>query len=112
MKKKSTQIGAYGEDVAEKHLVELGHKIVSRNWRTRFCEIDLITEHNKIVYFVEVKYRKSSAFGDGFAYITPKKQKQMAFAAEMWLASNQWSGEVSLAAMSITGGEIEFIDTL
>lgn len=109
---KATEIGRHGEDIAEDYLVAHGYEIVERNWRTRYCEIDIVAKKDKTVYFVEVKYRKSSTYGSGFEYITPKKQQQMQFAAEMWLQANRWDDEASLAAMSITGGAVEFIDVL
>ena len=109
---KATDIGAYGEQVAVAYLEKLGYKIIDRNWKTRLCEIDIIAQKGDTLYFVEVKYRSSGAYGDGFAYITPKKLKQMHFAAEMWLQSHAWDKEVSLSALSVTDGKVEFIETL
>jgi len=67
-----------------------------------------------VVYFVEVKYRASSTFGDGFAYITAKKQQQMQFAAEFWLKTHNYNGACQLAAASVDGAtnKVEFIDDL
>jgi Holliday junction resolvase-like predicted endonuclease len=56
-----------------------------------------------VIYFVEVKYRASSAWGSGLEYITTQKFKQMRFAAEFWLAKNKWASESRLAAMELTG---------
>jgi Holliday junction resolvase-like predicted endonuclease len=53
------------------------------------------------VYFTEVKYRSSSDWGDGFSYITPKKLKQIKFAAEMWLNNQDWQGEAVLQGASV-----------
>lgn len=109
---KSTDIGKSGEDKAVQYLEERGFQIVERNWRTRYCEIDIVALKSKTMHFVEVKSRKTTAYGDGFDYVTPKKQKQMKFAAEMWIQAHDWPGDVCLSAMSITADEIEFIDTL
>lgn len=100
---KTTQIGRDAEEVAAEHLKRQGYEIVAQNWRTRWCEIDIIATKNKTVYFVEVKYRKSSVWGDGLDAITDKKLEQMSFAAEMWVHAENWAGDYSLAAMSLSG---------
>jgi uncharacterized protein (TIGR00252 family) len=85
-------------------------RIVDINWRTRRCEIDIIATRKKVLYFIEVKSRTSSAWGSGLDYITPKKQTQMHYAAEVWLSENNWQHDVRLAAVSVVGNEMEFIE--
>ncbi len=51
--------GKWGEDMAEQYLVTNGYKILQRNYRNFFGEIDIITIKNGIVVFVEVKTRDS-----------------------------------------------------
>lgn len=97
---------------AVRYLEENGYKIKEINWKTKYCEIDIVAEKDKAVYFVEVKSRRNSSQGYGLDYITPKKIKQMAFAAELWVGNNSWSGEYQLAAIGIDGGEITFVDAL
>lgn len=80
------QIGDKGEQAAADWLTADGHEIVARNWRTRYCEIDIVSVKGEVLYFTEVKYRKNDDFGDGLAAITAKKQRQMRFAAELFLA--------------------------
>jgi uncharacterized protein (TIGR00252 family) len=99
----STDIGRVAEDAAAAYLKKQKLKIIARNWRTRWCEIDIIATKKKIVYFVEVKYRKSESFGTGFDYITPRKLGQMQFAAEFWLASNTEFSECHLSAIELAG---------
>jgi len=48
-------VGRLGEDIAEKWLISKGHRILDRNWRTYWGEIDLITKKGKTTFFVEVK---------------------------------------------------------
>ena len=79
------QIGDRGEQVAADQLVADGHEIIARNWRTRYCEIDIVSIKDDVLYFSEVKYRKNSRYGDGLAAITNKKQRQMRFAAELFM---------------------------
>ena len=79
------QIGDRGEQAAADWLTTDGHEIIARNWRTRYCEIDIVSMKDDVLYFTEVKYRKNSRYGDGLAAITNKKQRQMRFAAELFM---------------------------
>ncbi len=99
------QIGDKGEQAAADWLTADGHEIVARNWRTRYCEIDIVSVKGEVLYFTEVKYRKNDDFGDGLAAITAKKQRQMRFAAELFLAGKpECSGMAAkLLAASISG---------
>lgn len=82
------QIGDRGEQAAADWLVADGHEIIVRNWRTRYCEIDIISMKDDVLYFTEVKYRKNNDFGDGMVAITAKKQRQMRFAAELFMTKH------------------------
>ncbi len=87
------QIGDRGEQAAADWLVADGHEIIARNWRTRYCEIDIVSSKDDTLYFTEVKYRKNDNFGGGLAAITAKKQQQMRFAAELFMAKHpQYEG--------------------
>lgn len=99
----STKIGQEAEKQAAKYLKKQGFKIIDRNWRTRWCEIDIIASKDKIVYFAEVKYRSSANCGTGFDYITSKKLQQMSFAAEFWLSANNVNCECRLSAIELSG---------
>jgi ribonuclease HII len=78
------QIGDKAETVVAEYLQSNGHEIVERNWKTKFCEIDIVSQKDDCLYFTEVKYRKNTNQGGGIAAITPKKLKQMKFAAEYY----------------------------
>ena len=97
----STSVGREAENDVANLLTKQGYKLLDQNWRTRLCEIDLIMSKKNVIYFIEVKYRSSSQYGSGLDYITPKKQKQMMFAAEMWSSKNNWEGHMALAAVEM-----------
>lgn len=100
----STEIGRRAEQVAAKHLESQGYRIHSLNWRTRWCEIDIVASKGGVVYFVEVKYRRTDAFGGGLDYITQRKLAQMHFAAEFWMARHgHVARDYRLAAVEATG---------
>lgn len=104
----TTNIGRRSELIAANALSDKGHKIIERNWRRRHCEIDIISQYKKVIYFVEVKFRSSDQQGDGFEYINTAKQNQMEFAARSWCAENNWDGDYRLMAVAvgINGGEM------
>lgn len=98
----TTATGRAAEEVAAAFLQNKGFKIVAQNWRTRWCEVDIIAKQLSVVYLVEVKYRASTAWGSGFDYITPRKIQQMHFSAEVWKAQHNWLGDYCLAAIELT----------
>jgi len=83
---KAGTAGQLAETKAAEYLRSLGYTIIDCNWKTKWCEIDIIAERKGVVHFVEVKYRKNDAQGSGLSAITPKKLRQMKFAAQLWLA--------------------------
>lgn len=98
------QIGDDAETTAASYLVGLGHEIMVRNWKTKFCEIDIVSKLGDVIYFTEVKYRNKPNQGGGLDMITPKKLRQMKFAAELYVSSNKISDtNLCLSVISSTG---------
>lgn len=104
LEKPSTKgIGDAAETCAVRYLETLGHRIVERNWRTKFCEIDIISQQGETVFFHEVKYRHSETQGGGLAAITPKKVRQMRFAAELYALRLAAPTNQRLTAIAVAG---------
>lgn len=95
--------GQEAEDFATSYLTKLGFEILDRNWRNKYCEIDIVAQRNNTLHFVEVKYRKSSYAGKGIDYITPKKLKQMEFAVRSWVSEHSDVHDYQLDAITIDG---------
>jgi uncharacterized protein (TIGR00252 family) len=104
--------GRAAEDTVSAYLEREGYEIISRNWRTRWCEIDIVAKKKKVIYFVEVKYRKTDTQGSGLDYVTPKKLQQMRFATEFWVQDNNWRGDYRLAAIEVGGPQYEITNFL
>ena len=100
-------IGDAGEQTVADWLSADGHEIIARNWRTRYCEIDIVSVKDDVLYFTEVKYRKNDDFGGGLAAITAKKQRQMRFAAELFIAKHpQYEGrDMRMLAVAVDGNQ-------
>lgn len=98
------RIGDSAEDVAVKYLTKIGYKILDRNWKTKYCEIDIVSRKNDTIYFTEVKYRKNYDQGGGLAVITNKKLNQMKFAAKYYALSNKLDEiNLRLTVISVSG---------
>jgi len=97
----TTSIGREAESRVAEHMRKQGYELLTQNWRTRFCEIDLVMKKKDVVYFIEVKYRSTDSQGSGLDYITPKKLKQMGYAAELWLSKNSWEGDALIGAVEV-----------
>lgn len=108
----SSSIGSQAERKAAAYMMYHGYKLVDQNWKTRYCEIDLVCRKANTMYFVEVKYRANTKQGSGLDYITPRKLKQMHFAAEMWVSNHDWPGDYQLAVVSIDADHITFIEAV
>lgn len=109
----STNTGRQAEQIAATFLEERGFIILAKNWRTRWCEIDLVATKPRAIYFVEVKYRQNARHGLGLDYITAKKLAQMHFAAEFWMNANRHTAEqYRLAAVEVSGSTFEITEWL
>lgn len=95
--------GAKAEQAVARYLEDEGYEIVDINWKTKWCEIDIVAKKEDVVYFVEVKYRKNAEYGGGFDYITLPKLRQMNLAARGWVEMNNWEGEHQLSAAEVSG---------
>jgi len=112
VKKNTTEIGGRAEGVVCEYLKNLGHEIVARNFKTKMCEIDIVSVHENMIYFTEVKYRKSNLYGGGMAAITINKQNRMKFAAEVFLKMNPRYRLLNpiLAAADVAGEDFKMKD--
>ena len=81
-----TALGRLGEDEAARHLAGLGYRIIARNVRFRFGELDIVAEEKGCLVFVEVKTRTGHEYGTAAEAITPTKQRQLTRLAEVYLS--------------------------
>jgi putative endonuclease len=79
-------VGRAGEEAAVRFLHERGYRIIERNYRCRFGEIDLIARDGETLAFVEVKTRRSQAFGPPALAVTIQKQRHLVKASQVYLA--------------------------
>lgn len=108
--KTTKQIGDQAERKVVEYLQSDGHEILERNWKTKFCEIDLVSRKDDTVYFTEVKYRRTVNQGGGIAAITPAKLRQMRFAAQLYATKIPSSINLRLAAAIVVGDDTAIED--
>ena len=90
MKKFSTQsIGQIGEDYVAKFLKKKHYKILERNYRKRYGEIDIIAENKYYVVFIEVKTRHTNSMILAAEAVNRKKQLKIIKTASMYLSENE-----------------------
>ena len=79
-------LGKHGEDDVCQFLIERGHTILDRNWRSGHLEIDIVTLAPDGIHFVEVKSRVAPVQGDPQDAVNAKKQKNIAVAAGKYMS--------------------------
>ncbi len=84
----TSQSGAQGEEAACNYLVGKGLRILARNYRRPYGEIDIIAQDGKTLVFAEVKKRTSGAFGGPVAAVTAAKQRKIVLTAQCYIQEN------------------------
>ncbi len=77
-------LGAYGESLAARHLVEQGMVLLDRNWRCEAGEIDLVLRDGGLLVVCEVKTRSSLACGTPHEAVSPRKVARLQELARRW----------------------------
>ena len=101
--------GQVGERVAAAHLERTGHRILERNYRCTYGEIDLVAEEGAELAFVEVRTRSGPSFGSPEESITwPKKQRMtrcaLAYLSERQVKDRRW--RIDLIAVLLERGQV------
>jgi len=79
------ELGRDGEEVAAAYLTQVGMQVVSRNWRCRYGEIDIIAREGPVLVFCEVKTRRGTGFGVPLEAITAPKLARIRRLVSLWL---------------------------
>ena len=105
----SVSSGHAGEDYAVKLLRAKGYKILTRNFRSRFGEIDIVAVDDRELVFVEVKTRWSKNFGNPEESVTPLKLRHLTRAAEYFKLMNPKTPDVmrfDVVATEVRDGQV------
>lgn len=100
--------GRYAEDLACRYLERQGLRLLERNYRCARGEIDLIMQHGESLVFVEVRYRRSSAFGSGAESVDRRKQFRLIETALHYIQKRNAVGRPSrFDVISVSPGATE-----
>ena len=86
----AVRLGDRGEQQAERFLIGLGYRIISRQYRNRWGEIDLIAEDGPWLVFIEVKTRRTAEAGAPFEAVHRGKQTKLTNLALTYLKQRGW----------------------
>jgi putative endonuclease len=97
--------GNAAESLAAAFLERQGLKILERNYRCRFGEIDLVARSGAVLVFVEVRARKSEAFGGAAGSITAAKRRRLVAAARHFVARRRVERACRFDVVLVRGSE-------
>lgn len=111
MESRKAQIGRIGEEAACGYLLEHGHTILERNWRSGHLEVDIISLDCAGVHFIEVKCRVAPVSADPLDSVGWRKQRNISKAAQKYMAvhgKELGDPEISLdvASVVLDGGAV------
>ena len=82
------QTGDKGEAYAAKYLKKHKYKIIARNYKKPYGEIDIIAENKEVIAFVEVKTRKENSLTQPIDAVNRKKQMRISKTADAYMYEN------------------------
>ena len=93
--------GKTGETAAAKYLKGKGYKILDRNFRKTYGELDIVAQKDENIAFVEVKTRKSVDFGTPAEFVTLRKQKKLIKAAYAYIQEHDLDAEFTFDIVEV-----------
>lgn len=100
-------LGKFAEGRAETHLKNRGLKLVARNVRGRFGEIDLVMQDGDTLVFVEVRSRSRNDFGSAAESINAAKQRRIMLTAREYLARHADPPPCRFDVVTLDGNQAE-----
>lgn len=101
--------GAEAEDEAARYLQRQGLRLVARNWRCRYGELDLVMADGAGLVFVEVRARSRGDFGGAAESITAMKRQRLVRAAQHYLQKHPTPGPCRFDAVVLDGARLTWL---
>lgn len=95
--------GEESERQAETWLIGKGLTPVTRNYRCKGGELDLIMQQADELVFIEVRLRRHTAFGGAAASVDQRKQRRLVHAAQHYLQHARWTGPCRFDVIGLDG---------
>ncbi len=114
MTQTSKTLGEAGEENAERFLKKRRYRILCRNYRCAFGEIDIVAQQGRVIAFVEVKTRRSAAYGAPQDAVLPHKQRKISRVAQEFIQRHRLEDrdarfDVVAVRMSSSGHTVDLI---
>src|SRR5574343_171199 len=97
----NTELGAFGESMAERYLINKGLRIIDKNVRFKKWEADIIAEDGDKLVFIEVKKRQTAEIGEPWRAVTKAKQRQIIQVANFYVSQHQIDKDTRFDIVSI-----------
>lgn len=96
-------VGRYGEQVAVEHLLAAGYRVLDRNWRCRWGELDVVAVDGACLVAVEVKTRRSTSAGHPLDAVPPAKVARLRRLTTAWLQAHRdrWWDDVRIDVVAV-----------
>jgi len=104
------QLGGSGEQRAVDYLKQHGYKIIERNWRNTWGELDIIASSGQELVFVEVRTLESPNFGVPEESVGPRKQRQLAQLATAYVQKTKYEGDWRIDVIAIDRNGLRHIE--
>ncbi|MBQ0725468.1 MAG: YraN family protein [Cycloclasticus sp.] len=95
-------LGLIGEEIALDFLRQRGLKLLQKNYRNRFGEIDLIMQDDTFIAFVEVRLRSSKNFGGALDSIDYHKRSKLIKCAQHYIAKSSGRNDFRFDVVAIS----------
>lgn len=114
---KRRALGNNGEDFAARFLEKKGYRVLARQWRCSYGEIDLVCQWHDEVVFVEVKTRSDDSYGFPEDSVTKTKRRHLQACAEEYLmqhhqTDNAWRVDVVAISFDKVPPEVVHIEAI
>lgn len=108
MSKKTNKIlGNKGEKIAENYLKNKNYKIIKKNFRNQYSEIDIIAQSGDYIVLIEVKTKSNSSFGEPEEMVNFYKKQKLIKAAKYFYAKYpKYNIRIDVIAISIDNNKI------
>lgn len=104
------KLGAEGEKLAVRYLKKSGYKILKRNYKNPFGEIDIIAEKQGAVAFIEVKTRLSDLYGAPSEAVNEARKQRYISGAKYYFCNREINCVVRFDIIEIYRGQLNHIE--
>lgn len=96
-------LGRAGEERAARYLTQSGYEVLERNWRCDQGEIDIIARLGRRLAVVEVKTRRSVAYGHPLEAVDARKRRRLWRLAHVWATDHPQLAQGMVIRIDVIG---------